>query len=70
MDVSSGPVFLGKKRRIGSSWLRANLPQKNPKSTTLDMFAIRKIKTEKFLQFDGIGLVYFYTQVFVLFCFT
>ena len=27
-DVSSGPVFLSKKRRIGSSYLRANLPQK------------------------------------------
>ena len=26
MDVSSGPVFLSKKRRTGSSWLRANLP--------------------------------------------
>ena len=28
MDVSSGPVCLNKKRRIGSSQLRANLPQK------------------------------------------
>ena len=28
MDISSGPVFLSKKRRIGSSKLRANLPQK------------------------------------------
>ena len=28
MDVSSGPVFLSKKRRIGSSSLRADLPQK------------------------------------------
>ena len=29
MDVSSGPVFLSKKRRIGSRcYLRANLPQK------------------------------------------
>ena len=27
-DVSSGPVFLSKKRRIGGRcWLRANLPQ-------------------------------------------
>ena len=30
-DVSSGPVFLSKKRRIGSSWLRANLPQQKKK---------------------------------------
>ena len=31
-DVSSGPVFLNKKRRIGSRcYLRANLPQKNNK---------------------------------------
>ena len=28
MGVSSGPVFLSKKRRIGSSQLRVNLPQK------------------------------------------
>ena len=28
MDVSSGPVFLSRKRRIGSSYIRANLPQK------------------------------------------
>ena len=31
MDVSSGPVFLSKKRRIDSSELRANLPQKKKK---------------------------------------
>ena len=30
-DVSSGPGFLSKKRRIGSSSLRANLPQKKKK---------------------------------------
>ena len=28
MDVSSGPVFLSKKRRIGGGWLRADLPKK------------------------------------------
>ena len=28
MDVSSGTAFLSKKRKIGSSQLRANLPQK------------------------------------------
>ena len=32
-DVSSGPVFLSKKRRIGSSQLRANLPQKTKTKT-------------------------------------
>ena len=32
MDVSSGPVFLSKKRRIGSSSLRVNLPQKKKKT--------------------------------------
>ena len=31
MDVSSGPVFLSKNRRIGSSYLRANLPPKRKK---------------------------------------
>ena len=31
IDVGSGPVFLSRKRRIGSSWLRANLPQKKRK---------------------------------------
>ena len=31
MDVSSGPVFLGEKRRIGRCYLRANLPQKQRK---------------------------------------
>ena len=31
MDVSSGPVFLSKKRRIGNSQLRANLPQRKKK---------------------------------------
>ena len=31
MDVSSGPVFLSRKRRTGSSQLRANLPQKKKK---------------------------------------
>ena len=30
-DVSSGPGFLSKKRRTGSSYLRANLPQKKEK---------------------------------------
>ena len=34
MDVSSGPVFLSKKRRIGDRCeLRANLPQKQTKKT-------------------------------------
>ena len=31
MDVSSGPVFLSIKRRIGSSYLTANLPPKKKK---------------------------------------
>ena len=31
MDVSSGPVFLSQKRRIGRSKLRANLPPKKKK---------------------------------------
>ena len=41
MDVSSGPVFLSEKRRIGSSWLRANLPQKK-KNLSLQNIEIKK----------------------------
>ena len=39
MDVSSGPIFLSKKRTIGSRCkLRANLPQKNKKSLLLSLW--------------------------------
>ena len=45
-DVSAGPVFLSKKRRIGSNELRANLPQKRKK---------RKRKRIEMLNFKEYG---------------
>ena len=41
MDVSSGPVFLSKKRRIGNRYqLRANLPQKKRKRNFKSLYFI------------------------------
>ena len=44
-EVSSGPVFFSEKRRIGSSYLRANIPQIKKKShnAALGIFVIQQI---------------------------
>ena len=51
MDVSSGPVFLSKKRRIGCRCqLRANLPQKRRKERKKNL---KKEKIENGRHIDG-----------------
>ena len=43
-DVSSEPGFLRKKRRTGSSWLRANLPPKKQNKTKTKTNKNKKLK--------------------------
>ena len=59
MYVSSGPVFLSKKRRIGRSYLTANLPKKKKEKIPLHSGLLTG-RFQKILLYITYGLINYY----------